>query len=294
MDRKVIVTCAVTGGGDTVDKHPAIPVTPEQIATSCIEAAKAGAAICHIHVRDPKTGKPSMGFELYKEVVDRIRSSDTDLVINLTTGAGGRYVPGASDPREAGPGTSLSTPAERVRHVVELKPEVCSLDMGSMNFGQHVFMNTPAHLAEMAKAVQEAGAKPELEVFDSGHVRLANHFVESGIIQGTPLYQLCLGIAWGQPATPAAMSYMEGLLPDDAHWAGFGISRMQFPMVAQAVMLGGHVRVGLEDNLYLERGVLAPSNAALVEKAVKIINLLGHDIASPDDARRTLKLRNHA
>ncbi len=293
MDRKVIVTCAVTGGGDTVGKHPAIPVTPEQIASACVEAAKAGATICHIHVRNPETGKPSMDPALYREVVARIRDSGTDLVINLTTGAGGRFVPGDVKPAEAGKGTNLSTPAERVAHVEELRPEICSLDMGTMNFGPHVFMNTPAHLAQMAKAIQAAGVKPELEVFDSGHVRLANHFVESGIIEGTPLYQLCLGISWGQPATPAAMAYMRDLLPAGAEWAGFGISRMQFPMVAQAVLLGGHVRVGLEDNIYLEKGVFG-SNAQLVEKAIKIINLMGHETATPQDARQMLKLRNHA
>ena len=293
MDRKVIVTCAVTGGGDTVGKHPAIPVTPEQIASACVDAAKAGATICHIHVRDPATGKPSMDPALYREVVARIRESGTDLVINLTTGAGGRFVPGDVKPSEAGAGTNLSTPAERVQHVEELRPEICSLDMGTMNFGPHVFMNTPAHLATMAKAIQAAGVKPELEVFDSGHVRLANHFVESGIIEGTPLYQLCLGISWGQPATPAAMAYMRDLLPPGAEWAGFGISRMQFPMVAQAVLLCGHVRVGLEDNIYLERGVFG-SNAQLVEKAIKIINLMGYETATPQDARQILKLRNHA
>ncbi|BBK30466.1 uncharacterized protein (DUF849 family) [Stella humosa] len=293
MDRKVIVTCAVTGGGDTVGKHPAIPVTPEQIATACVEAAKAGATICHIHVRNPETGKPSMDPALYREVVARIRDSGTDLVINLTTGAGGRFIPGDVVPSEPAKGTNLSTPAERVQHVEELRPEICSLDMGTMNFGPHVFMNTPAHLATMAKAIQAAGVKPELEVFDSGHVRLANHFVESGIIEGTPLYQLCLGISWGQPATPAAMAYMRDLLPPGAEWAGFGISRMQFPMVAQAVLLGGHVRVGLEDNIYLERGVYG-SNAQLVEKAIKIINLMGHETATPQEARQMLKLRNHA
>jgi uncharacterized protein (DUF849 family) len=293
MDRKVIVTCAVTGGGDTVGKHPAIPVTPEQIATACVEAAKAGATICHIHVRNPETGKPSMDPALYREVVARIRDSGTDLVINLTTGAGGRFIPGDVKPSEPAKGTNLATPAERVQHVEELRPEICSLDMGTMNFGPHVFMNTPAHLATMAKAIQAAGVKPELEVFDSGHVRLANHFVESGIIEGTPLYQLCLGISWGQPATPAAMAYMRDLLPPGAEWAGFGISRMQFPMVAQAVLLGGHVRVGLEDNIYLDKGVYG-SNAQLVEKAIKIIGLLGHEIATPQEARQMLKLRNHA
>jgi len=291
MTRPVIITCAVTGGGDTVGKHPAIPVTPQQIAESAVGAAAAGAAIVHIHVRDPKTGKPSMDGLLYAEVAERIRASGSDVIVNLTTGAGGRFVPGAEDPRVGGAGTTLASPATRVAHIEALRPEVCSLDMGSMNFGANVFINTPDHLAEMARRIAAAGAKPELEVFEAGHIRLARHLIEQGVIAAPPLFQLCLGIPWGAPASPEAMTYMRSLLPEGAIWAGFGISSQQFPMVAQAVLLGGHVRVGLEDNLYLEKGVLAPSNAALVEKAATIVRLLGARPASPAEVRELLGTR---
>jgi uncharacterized protein (DUF849 family) len=280
MQRKVMISCAVTGSADTPGRNPAVPVTPEQIAQSAIDAAKAGAAIVHIHVRDPKTTRPSMDPALYKEVVDRIRGSGSDVLINLTTGPGARFVPGDEDPQKPGPGTTIKSPAERVRHVVALKPDICSLDMGSMNMGPHVFVNTPPHLEAMALAIRDAGVLPELEVFETGHLLLAKRMIESG-----------LGIAWAQPATPEAMSYMRSLLPATSPWFAFGISLYQFPMVAQAVLLGGHPRVGLEDNIYLEKGKLAPSNAALVEKAGKIIEILGDIVATPGDARAILGLQ---
>jgi uncharacterized protein (DUF849 family) len=291
MNRKVIISCAVTGGSlDTPSKNPAVPVTPEQIADSAIEAAQAGAAIVHIHVRDPKTARPSMDKALYREVADRISSSGSDVIINLTTGAGGRFVPAADDPQKPGPGTTLRLPAERVRHVIEIRPEVCSLDMGSINRTDHVFLNTVAHLEEMAMAIRDAGVTPELEVFDTGHLLLAKRMIETGKIKAPGLFQICLGITWGQPATPEAMTYMRDLLPQGSNWFAFGISSQQFPMAAQAVLLGGNVRVGLEDNLYLEKGKLAPSNAALVEKAVKIIEILGDVVATPAEARQVLGL----
>jgi uncharacterized protein (DUF849 family) len=293
MQRKVIISCAVTGSADTPGRNPAVPVTPEQIANSCIDAAKAGAAVVHVHVRDPKTTKPSMDGALYREVVERIRSSGTDVLINLTTGAGARYVPDAEDPSKAGPGTSFKRPDERVRHVVELRPDICSLDMGSLNMGSRVFINTPDHLQTMAVAVREAGVLPELEVFETGHLLLAKKMIETGHIKPPGMFQICLGIAWGQPATPEAMSYMRNLLPSDSPWFAFGISLFQFPMVAQAVLLGGHVRVGMEDNLYLEKGKLAPSNAALVEKAGRIIEILGDQVATPADARGILGLQSN-
>ena len=274
MQRKVMISCAVTGSADSVGKNPAVPVTPEQIATSAIDAAKAGAAIVHIHVRDPKTAQPSMEGALYAEVVDRIRSSGTDVVINLTTGPGGRFSPDAADPMKPGPGTTLRTPRQRVQHVLDLRPEICSLDMGSMNMGANVFVNTPPILEAMATDIRDAGVTPELEVFETGHLLLAKRMIETGHIKPPGMFQICLGIAWGQPATPEAMSYMRNLLPPGSPWFAFGISLHQFPMAAQAVLLGGHVRVGLEDNLYLERGKLAPSNAALVAKAAKIIECL--------------------
>jgi uncharacterized protein (DUF849 family) len=271
-----------------------VPVTPEQIAVSCVEAAKAGAAVVHIHVRDPKTTKPSMDGRLYSEVVERIRSSGTDVLINLTTGPGARFEHDPDDPTKASPNSTLRGPHERVQHVVDLRPDICSLDMGSLNMGSRVFINTPAHLDTMAAAIQDAGVLPELEVFETGHLLLAKRMIETGRIKGPGMFQICLGIAWGQPATPEAMTYMRNLLPAASPWFAFGISLHQFPMVAQTVLLGGHVRVGLEDNIYLEKGKLAPSNAALVEKAGRIIEILGDQVATPDEARDLLGLRPSA
>jgi uncharacterized protein (DUF849 family) len=290
MQRKVMISCAVTGSADTPGRNPAVPVTPQQIAQSAIDAAKAGAAIVHIHVRDPQTTKPSMELAHYREVVDRIRQSGCEALVNLTTGPGARYVPGEEDPQKPGPGTTMRPPAQRVRHILELKPDICSLDMGSMNMGQQVFVNTPAHLQIMATAIRDAGVLPELEVFEAGHLVLAKRMIENGHIKPPGMFQICLGISWAQPATSEAMSYMRSLLPPDAPWFAFGISLHQFPMAAQTVLLGGHPRVGLEDNLYLEKGKLAPSNAALVEKAGRIIEILGDVIATPADAREILGL----
>ena len=290
MSRSVIITCAITGGGDTVGKSDKVPVTPEQIANSAIEAGKAGAAICHCHVRDPETGAASMRKDLYAEVTQRIRDSDSNIVINLTTGPGARFTPSAENPAvNASPG-SFRKPEERTAHVEELLPEVCSLDVATLNFGEHAFVNTPQHLAIMAERIRKAGIKPELGVFDAGHLRLARKMIDDGLIDSPPLFQLCLGIPWGAPATPESVTYMKNMLPKDALWAGFGISRQQMPMVAEIVNLGGHVRVGLEDNLYLEKGVLA-TNAQLVEKAAGIITLLGANVATPDEARQILGLR---
>jgi len=291
MQRKVMIACAVTGSADTPGKNPAVPVTPAQIAQSAIDAAKAGAAIVHIHVRDPQTTKPSMDVAHYREAVQRIRDSGTDVVINLTTGPGARFAPGADDPLKAGPGTNMKTAAERVKHVVEIKPEICSLDMGSMNMGQYVFVNTPSILENMAVAIREAGIVPELEVFETGHLLLAKRMIETGHIKPPGMFQICLGISWAQPATTEAMTYMRNLLPKDSPWFAFGISLHQFPMAAQAVLLGGHVRVGLEDNIYLGKGQLAPSNAALVEKAARIIEVLGDHVATPAEARKMLGTR---
>jgi uncharacterized protein (DUF849 family) len=289
--RKVMISCAVTGSADTPARNAAVPVTPEQIARSSLEAAAAGAAIVHIHVRDVTTTKPSMDAALYREVVARIRERNEDVIINLTTGAGARFQPDDTDPSRAGPGSTMRGPAERVQHVVELRPEICSLDMGSLNMGDRVFVNTPAHLKAMALAVAAAGVVPELEVFETGHLLLARKFLDSGLVKGPGLFQICLGISWGQPATPEAMTYMRNLLPAGCTWFAFGISQWQFPMVAQAVLLGGHPRVGLEDNIYLEKGKLAPSNAALVEKAGRIVEILGDQVATPAEARQMLGLR---
>jgi len=288
MQRKVIISCAVTGSADTPGRNPAVPVTPEQIARSSIDAAKAGAAIVHIHVRNPQTTKPSMDNALYREVVERIRASGTDVLINLTTGPGARFSHDDADPTKPGPDSVLRSPEDRVRHVVELKPDICSLDMGSLNMGDRVFVNTPKHLQAMAAAITAAGVTPELEVFETGHLLLAKRFIENGFVKPPGMFQICLGISWGQPATPEAMTYMRNLLPPDSPWFAFGISLHPFPMVAQTVLLGGHPRVGLEDNIYLEKGKMAPSNAALVEKAGRIIEVLGDHVATPNDARQIL------
>ena len=291
MARKVMISCAVTGSADTPGRNPAVPVTPEQIANSCLDAAKAGAAICHIHVREPDSGRASMKIEYYREVVQRIRGSGTDLIINLTTGPGARFFHDDKDPSKPSADSVLRGPADRVQHVMELRPEICSLDMGSLNMGDRVFINTPTHLKAMALAIKDAGVTPELEVFETGHLLLAKKFLEDGLVKGPGLFQICLGISWGQPATPEAMTYMRNLLPKDCTWFAFGISLWQFPMVAQAVLLGGHPRVGMEDNIYLEKGKLAPSNAALVEKAGNIIEILGDHVATPADARQILGLK---
>ena len=292
--RKIIVTCAVTGSADTAGRNPAVPVTPDAIAASALDAAKAGAAIVHIHVRDPKSGQASMELEHYRRAVGLIRDSGSDVVINLTTGVGARFKPGDDDPLVPGPGTNFVAPKLRVRHVVELKPEICSLDIATMNSGgvrdDTVMLNTPAHLRIMAEAIKKAGVKPELELFDVGHIMLANHMIALGQIESPAFFQLCLGIEWGAPATPAALQYMISLLPADATWSAFGIGREEFRVAAQCILSGGHVRVGLEDNLYLSRGVPAPSNAALVEKAVDVIETLGESVAAPDEARRILSL----
>ncbi len=289
MNREVIVSCAVTGAGDSVDKHPAIPVTPEQIANAAIEAAKAGAAIAHMHVREPD-GAPSRKLAYYSEVVERVRDSDTDVIINLTAGMGGDFVPDDDDPSKMGPGSDMVGPLERLEHVEALLPEICSLDCGTLNFGVGAYISTPGMLRTMAARIQELGVKPELECFDTGHVRFANQLIKEGLVDDPPLFQICLGIPWGAPATTSAMKSMADMLPEGAQWAGFGISAMEMPIVAQAVLLGGHVRVGLEDNLYLERGVFA-SNGQLVEKAINLIELMGARALTPAEAREKLKLR---
>ena len=292
MNTEVIVSCAVTGAGDTVGKHPAIPVTPKQIADAAIEAAKAGAAIAHIHVRDPKTGKGSRDPALYREVVERVRSSDTDVVINLTAGMGGDFEVRDDEPSKAGPATDMVGPLERLVHVEELLPEICTLDCGTLNFGDGnlIYISTPKYLREGAKRIRELGVKPELEVFDTGHLWFAKQMVKEGLLAEPPLFQICLGIPWGAPADTTSMKAFVDQLPPNCHWAGFGISRMQMPMVAQAILLGGNVRVGLEDNLFLEKGVFA-SNGQLVEKAIKIIQLMGARPLTPAEARKKLGLR---
>jgi len=290
MSTEVIITCAVTGAGDTVARSDRVPITPAAIAAACIEAARAGAAIAHVHVRDPATGQGSREVALYREVVQRVRDSGSEVILNLTTGMGGDYVPDEADPARAGPGSDLVPPLARLGHIEELRPPLCSLDCGTMNFGASVFMNTPAHLEQMAARIRALGVKPELEVFELGHIRFAKELIARGLIAPPPLFQLCLGIPWGAPADPRTLIAMREALPPDALWSAFGIGREQFPMVAQAVLLGGNVRVGLEDNLYLARGRLA-TNGELVGRAVELIERLGAGVASPARARALLQLR---
>ncbi len=288
---KTIITCAVTGSITKPEQHPDLPITPAEIADAAIDAAKAGAAIAHLHVRDPETGAPSMALDLYREVVDRIRASDTDLVVNLTTGPGGRFMPSDDDPKVAAPGSTLMAPDKRIEHVIALRPEICSLDLNTMWFGNAVVINTPRNVAVMAEAIRAAGVKPELEVFDSGDIQLAHQLLAEGQLERPPLFQIVLGIRNGFPGTIQTLIYAKSLLPANADWAAMGIGRMEFPIVAQACLLGGHVRVGLEDNLYVQKGVLAPSNAALVERAVTIVEHLGGSVATPAEAREILGLR---
>ena len=293
MNRNVILTCAVTGAGDTTAKNPNVPVTPKAIAASCIEAAHAGASIAHIHVRDPETGGISHSTDQFREVMERVREADVDIVMNITAGGGGDWIPDATDPTRGGPGTDIQTPAERHAPVGELLPELCTLDCGSLNFGDMVYVNPADWLREHARLVQAVGVKPELECFDLGHVWFARQLQQEGLIDGDPLYQLCLGIPWGAEADTETMLAMRNKLPTNANWAAFGIGRHQMPMVAQAVLLGGHARVGLEDNLFLEKGVLA-NNGQLVEKASTIIENLGARVMTPAETRAHLKLRDPA
>ncbi|MBV9812817.1 MAG: 3-keto-5-aminohexanoate cleavage protein [Acetobacteraceae bacterium] len=283
--RKVIVSCAVTGGADSAHASPHIPRSPEQIAKEVLAARAAGAAIAHIHVRDPQTGKPSRELAYYRETVARIRDAGSDVLINLTTGPGATFLPTANDPL-----AGFVDPMERVEHVLELRPHICSLDVATMNFGGRAMVNVPEHLSRMAKAIRDARVKPELEAFDLGHVQLAAKMIADGEVEAPPLLQLCLGISWGAPATAEGMMAMRSLVPPGCQWSAFGISRQEFPMVAQAVILGGHVRVGLEDNLYLSRGVLSPGNAPLVERAVAIVESLGAHVATPAEAASMLGL----
>lgn len=290
MDDKRILTCAVTGAAP-VGKDKQVPVTPKEIAESAIGAAKAGAAVVHIHVRNPETGAGSMEFKYYKEVVDRIRDDGTDVLINLTTGSGARITFDKDNPSVAGPGTVMKTARERVQHVVELKPDICSLDFNVMWMGQSAMINTPDILTEMARDIRAAGVMPELEVFDTGDVKFARDLISKGVLEGPGFFQIVLGVGYGAASTVESMLYMKSLLPPDAKWAAFGISRFEFPMLAHAFLIGGHLRVGFEDNRYLAKGVPAPTNAALVDKARQIVGLLGGELATPKEAKAILGLR---
>ncbi|MEW5538667.1 3-keto-5-aminohexanoate cleavage protein [Streptomyces cyaneofuscatus] len=292
VNQDVIITCALTGAGDTVGRSPHVPVTPEQIAASAVEAAGAGAAVVHIHVRDPGTGAPSRDPRLYREVVERIRETGTDVVINLTAGMGGDLVIDPEAPLKQLPGTDLVGGLERLPHVEDLLPDICTLDCGSLNFGDgsNLYVSTPDMLRTGAKRIQELGVRPELEIFDTGQLWFAKQLLAEGLLDDPTVFQLCMGIPWGAPADPGVLQSMVNMLPEGSRWASFALGRMQMPWVAQSILLGGHVRVGLEDNLYLGKGVKA-TNGQLVERAVRITEALGSRVASPDEARQQLGLR---
>ncbi|GHI98767.1 3-keto-5-aminohexanoate cleavage protein [Streptomyces olivaceus] len=292
LTENVIITCALTGAGDTVRKSPHVPVTPEQIARSAVEAAGAGAAVVHIHVRDPETGAPSRDPKLYREVVERVKETGTNVVINLTAGMGGDLVIDPDDPLTHLPGTDLVSGLERLPHVEDLLPDICTLDCGSLNFGDgsNLYVSTPDMLRTGARRIQELGVRPELEIFDTGQLWFAKQLLAEGLLDDPTVFQLCMGIPWGAPADPGVLQSMVNMLPDGARWASFALGRMQMPWVAQSILLGGHVRVGLEDNLYLGKGNKA-TNAQLVERAVAITESIGARVATPDEARATLGLK---
>lgn len=288
MSEPTIITCALTGAGDTVSKSPAVPVTPKQIADQAIDAAKAGAAVVHIHVRDPASGAPSVEFSHYAEVVDRIRESRVDVVLNLTSGPGSLYSAEGSVLRPAPSVNPPMTPLQRLDHILKLKPEICSLDVATLNFGPIAMVNLQADLEFMGRIISEANIKPELEVFDLGHIRLAKHLLDTGVLKNPAFFQFCLGVPWGAPARSDVLKLMRDMLPTDARWSAFGISHHQFKIAAAACEIGGHVRVGLEDNLYISKGQLASSNAQLVEEAARIVSRQGSRPASAAEARKML------
>lgn len=287
---RVFITCAVTGNLTTPDQTPYLPITPEQIADAALEAAEAGAAVAHIHVRDPQTGKPSMALEYYRDVVERIRAKDSQLILNLTTGPGGRFAPSEEDPRVAGPGTTLLVPERRVEHVAALKPDICTLDLNTMNSGNEVVINTPGNVRRMARVINEAGVKPEIELFDSGDVALMQDLLADGTLAPPALCSFVMGVRYGFQASPETVLYARNLLPANAQFTAVGIGRAAFRSVAFSFLAGGHVRVGLEDSIYLDRGVLALSNGALVEKARRIVEDLGGQIANAREARGIIGL----
>ncbi|WEV29317.1 3-keto-5-aminohexanoate cleavage protein [Streptomyces sp. 71268] len=291
MNEEVIITCALTGAGDTVGRSPHVPVTPRQIAASAVEAAEAGAAVVHVHVRDPQSGAPSRDPRLYAEVVERIKETGTDVIINLTAGMGGDLVIDPEQPLRQLPGTDLVSGLDRLPHVEQLLPDICTLDCGSLNFGDgsNLYVSTPDMLRAGAKRIQELGVRPELEIFDTGQLWFAKQLHAEGLLDDPTVFQLCMGIPWGAPADVGVLASMVNMLPAGAQWASFALGRMQMPWVAQAILLGGNVRVGLEDNLYLSKGVKA-TNGQLVERAVSITELLGARVATPDQARARLGL----
>src|ERR1700746_2782884 len=282
---KVIITCAVTGNLTTPEQTPYLPITPQQIVAACLGAADAGAAIVHIHVRDPLTGRPSMLLDHYVDVVQRIRARNPELILNITTGPGGRFVPSKDDPKVAADGTTLTVPEKRVEHIALLRPDICTLDLNTMNSGREVVINTPGNVRRMAKVINDAGVKPEIELFDSGDIALMNDLLKDGTLRGPILASLVMGVRYGFQPSPETILYARSPLPSDAEFTAIGIGRTAFHVVALSYLSGGHVRVGLEDAVYIAHGRLAPSNAAMVEKARRIVEDLGGQIATSREAR---------
>ncbi len=297
MNREVFITCPVTGSGGTQDRSPHVPRSPKQIAESAIEAAKAGAAVVHCHVRDPDTGAASRRVDLYREVTARVRDSETDVVINLTAGMGGDLMLGPPDSPLPliEDGTDMGSAEDRMQHVVDCLPEICTLDCGTMNFAEndYVMTNTPGILRAMGKIINDLGVRTEIEAFDTGHLWFARQLVDEGVIEAPVLVQLCMGIPWGAPDDMSTLMAMVNNLPPDWHFSAFSLGRNEMPFVAAAVLMGGNVRVGLEDNLYLEKGVLA-TNAQLVERAVRIVSDMGARVIGPEEVREKLKLQKRA
>ena len=287
---KIFITCAITGNHTTREQHPRLPVSPAEISDSALEAAEAGAAIVHIHVRDPETNAPSMALSHYAAVVDNIRKANPALIINLTTGPGGRYHPSDHDPLVAGPRTNLLPAEKRVAHVVALKPDIATLDLNTMVSGREVVMNPPENLRRMAKAMRDAGVRPEIELFDTGDIMLLHDLIADGTLEPAPLCSLVMGIKYGFAPTIEMLLLARNLLPQGAIWTGFGTGRHAFPLLAQAVLGGGNIRVGLEDAVYLSKGVLTPSNAAMVVKGRRIAEDLGAEIATAQEVRAQLGL----
>ncbi len=292
----VFITCAITGSGETTSKSDLVPITPHQIAEAAIDAADAGAAIVHIHVRNPETGEPARDVELYAEVVERIRASSTDVVLNLTSGMGGDLTLGSAEEPlpPADQGTDMAGATERLVHVRDLMPEITTLDCGTMNFGEgdYIMVNSPSVLYEMARQVQKLGVRPEIEIFDTGHLWLAKHLVNEGLIDDPVMVQLCMGIPWGAPDDLNTFMAMVNNLPDDWIFSAFSLGRSQLPYVGLAAIAGGNVRVGLEDNIYLSRGQLA-TNADLVTRAVTILESMNYEVLGPEQVREKLHLTKH-
>ena len=291
---KVIITCAVTGNLTTPEQTPYLPITPQQIADACLGAADAGAAIVHIHVRDPLTGRPSILHDHYVDVVQRIRARNPELILNITTGPGGRFVPSADDPKVAAEGTTLMLPEKRVEHIAVLRPDICTIDLNTMNSGQEVVINTPPNVRRMAKVIAEVGVKPEIELFDSGDIALMRDLLADGTLQGSLLCSFVMGVRYGFQPAPETVLYARDLLPKDTEFTAIGIGKAAFTAVAQSYLAGGHVRVGLEDSVYLSRGHLATSNAEMVTKARRIVEDLGGVIATTEEARRIVGLPPHS